>query len=78
MKVTVKNDGSKIVSNINMDTGDMGRISSTGDFKGEIVLRAYELLVSLSNLNHSWDADTSPDIEIELFPKGTELILITE
>ena len=78
MKVTVKSDGSRIVGNIDMETGDMGRISSIGDFEGEIVLRAYGGLVSLNNPNDTWSTDASLDIEIELFPKGKEIILITE
>lgn len=78
MKVTVENEKAKIVSNTTMAIGEMGKIVNRSDLEGEVVLRVYEMLVSLSNPESTWDTDTFPNIEIELFPKGTELILITE
>ena len=78
MKVTVKNEEAKIVSNTTMAIGEMGRITSPMNYKGEIVLRAYDVLVSLDDPGNTWPTDDFPDIEIELFPKGTEIILITE
>jgi len=78
MKVTVKNEKAKIVSNATMAIGEIGKIISPTTCKGEIVLRAYQVLVSVEDPACTWSPDDSPKIEIELFPKGTEIILITE
>ena len=78
MKVTVKNEKTQIVTNTTMAVGEMGKITSPKSFEGEVVIRVYEMLVSLSNLENTWDTDTFPNMEIELLPKGTEIILITE
>lgn len=81
MKVTVKNEKAKIVRNVEMAVGELGRITeniTNNDYGGRIVIRAYEILVSLDDPNCTWPAASSPNLEIELFPKGTEIILITE
>jgi len=78
MKVTVKNESTRIVHNVEMAVGEMGRIVSNDAYKGMIVLRVYGELVSLDSPVDTWNPDDSPNIEIELFPKGTEILLITE
>jgi len=77
MKVTVKNEKARIVRNVEMMIGKIGRIASNTDFQDEIVLRAYEVLVSLSCPENTWPVGEFPNMEIELLPKGTEIILIT-
>jgi len=80
MKVEIIRVGQEIIiTNKRMSIGQMGRITEKHpDFKGEIVLKAYGVLVSLTNPENTWDQDSFPDMEVELFQASMEILLTVE
>lgn len=63
----------KIVSPDEMAIGQIGKIVERGfGYKDDIVLRAYDHLISLTNPNSTWTIgrSLSPSFGIELLPEG--------
>ena len=73
MKATVvKEPGEKRVLAKDMREGQCGR------FEGELVLRVYDGLVSLSHPGLTWEVKTNSHLSVILLPPGTQILLETE
>lgn len=76
MKITVSHTP-QTVSADQMEIGQVARVSETDRFyAGEIILRTYSGIVSLTDPNHTWNSGGPR--EVEILPPGTTVTLTTE
>lgn len=75
MKISVNNNTPNHKKFIDMRTGDIGTIVSS-PYQGEIVLKMFESVVSLSDPKHIWE-DVG-NLSVNLFPAGTKITLEVE
>lgn len=72
MKISVKGDIKSALSTKSMAVGMIGETLT-----GKMILRAYNVFVSLDNPKDTWDSDY--DISLKrIFPKGTKIEMEVE
>jgi hypothetical protein len=58
-----------------MEVGQFGILMS-GAYAGHVILKAHEIIISLSNPEHTWsDSSTWDDIEVRILKPGTQFTL---
>jgi hypothetical protein len=60
-----------------MNVGDIARVVDSS-YNGEIVIRVYDALVSLSHPNHTWSDPNNNSLEVELLPAGSVVKLTVD
>jgi hypothetical protein len=79
MKVEIQSEQEEFdVYADNMPIGAFGIIANNGWSKGQIILRGYEMLISLTDPQNTWSATQLGNLKIKLLPPGTVLTLTSE
>lgn len=83
MKVTLRDTQLRFTSSREMQPGQIGRVLDTRENvsqKNDILLRAYDTLVSLRNPRRTWHIAQGydPDFEVEILPVGAKVELEVE
>lgn len=76
MKVEIKNQRDPHMEAKDMETGQVARVTSSGSYTGQTLLRHFEGIVSLDDPKLTWG--TNCTLEVELLDVGTQITLTVE